>query len=69
MNTLVVSSKLLFALIVVLSICNDAHAYIDPGSGSILTQLLFAAVASLLFYFRSIIKWLVAIYNRLFNEK
>lgn len=34
-----------------------AFAYVDPGSGHLLFQLMFAFVAGILFYLRSIIDW------------
>lgn len=37
-----------------------AHAYIDPGTGSMLLQLLGAGVAAALFYVRSWRTWLTA---------
>lgn len=38
-----------------LLVCSDALAYIDPGSGSILLQLLIATVIGLFFKFRAFI--------------
>jgi hypothetical protein len=35
-----------------------AHGYIDPGTGSMVLQLLGAGVAGALFYFRSWRSWL-----------
>ena len=35
-----------------------AHAYIDPGTGSLLWQLLFAAGVGSLFYLRKAVAWL-----------
>jgi hypothetical protein len=32
----------------------DAHAYIDPGSGALLWQVLLAAIIGAVFYIRSI---------------
>ena len=34
----------------------SAHAYIDPGTGTLAIQMLLAAIAGILFYFRTIIR-------------
>jgi hypothetical protein len=36
----------------------SAHAYIDPGTGSLLWQLLFAAGVGTLFYVHKAIAWI-----------
>jgi len=35
----------------------DARAYTDPGTGTMMWQLAFAAVAGVAFYFRRITSW------------
>jgi hypothetical protein len=35
----------------------DAHAYTDPGSGTLLLQMAFAAFFGLMFYARRIVSW------------
>jgi len=34
-----------------------AHAYVDPGSGAMIWQILAAAVIGSLFYVRKVFKW------------
>jgi hypothetical protein len=34
-----------------------AHAYIDPGTGSLIWQLLFSAAVGTLFYLRKVFVW------------
>lgn len=36
----------------------DAHAYADPGSGTLLLQMAFAAFFGLMFYVRRIVAWI-----------
>jgi hypothetical protein len=36
----------------------DAHAYADPGSGTLLLQMAFAAFFGLMFYLRRIVAWI-----------
>ena len=35
----------------------EAHAYTDPGSGMLIWQMLLAAFAGAMFYFRRITGW------------
>lgn len=53
-------SRLFFVLLllVLLFAPARAHAYIDPGTGSLLWQLLFAAGIGSLFYLRKAVAWL-----------
>ena len=44
-------------LVIIILIEDTAHAYIDPGTGSMLWQLLFAAGVGSLFYLRKAIAW------------
>lgn len=37
-----------------------AHAYVDPGTGSMVVQMLAAAAAASLFFLRSVRAWIVA---------
>ena len=39
--------------VLTLAVMSDAHAYIDPGSGSLLLQMLVAGVIGAVFKFRS----------------
>jgi hypothetical protein len=54
------SSGWLFVFLLMILILTEgkaAHAYIDPGTGSMLWQLLFAAGVGSLFYLRKAIAW------------
>ncbi len=42
------------ALAFVLVMIRDAHAYVDPGTGAMILQIIGAAVAGVLFYFKAI---------------
>lgn len=54
----VLSSRLFVFLLMVLVLTEGrAHAYIDPGTGSMLWQFLFAAGVGSLFYLRKAIAW------------
>ena len=44
-------------LLLCLALASDAHAYIDPGSGTLLWQALLAALFGGMFYIRRIINW------------
>jgi hypothetical protein len=41
-----------------LLVAPDAHAYTDPGSGTLLLQMAFAAFFGLMFYARRISAWM-----------
>jgi hypothetical protein len=41
-----------------------AHAYVDPGTGAMIIQMIGAAAAGALFYFRSARDWLAARFGR-----
>lgn len=47
-----ISATLLLALAAVLATPTPAHAYVDPGAGSMLLQLLLGGVAGLFVFFR-----------------
>jgi hypothetical protein len=47
----------MFLLMTIILTEGRAHAYIDPGTGSMLWQLLFAAGVGSLFYLRKAIVW------------
>lgn len=38
--------------VILLASASPSHAYVDPGTGSMLLQLGIAAIASVMFYFR-----------------
>ena len=45
-----------FAVVAILFVVTlrDAHAYVDPGTGAMILQIIGAIVAGALFYFRQI---------------
>jgi hypothetical protein len=67
--------RLLFCLfesfVIVLIFTDDVFAYIDPGSGSILLQIVIAAVLGSLFYFRNLFKKFILFLKKKlgFNQK
>ncbi len=46
-----------------------ASAYIDPGSGSFLLQIIGAAIVGVLFYIRSFRKWLQSHFSKKIRTK
>jgi len=50
--------------IIGISLPGTAHAYIDPGSGSIVLQMILAAIAGGVFYFRSALARFVGFFRR-----
>ena len=56
-NSIVYALVLVF---IVLLVPTQAKAYVDPGSGSLLLQLIFAAAVGALYHFRNLagrLKW------------
>jgi hypothetical protein len=45
-------STVLLALTAALAVPSAAHAYVDPGAGSMLLQLLLGGIAGLFVFFR-----------------
>jgi diacylglycerol kinase len=39
-------------------VAQPAKAYVDPGSGAVLWQLLFASIVSIGFHFRKLRRWI-----------
>lgn len=60
--------RILCATILAL-IAGPAHAYIDPGSGSFLLQILLAAVVGAMFYARQGADAVKRFISRLFGKK
>lgn len=50
------------------SVPDTAHAYIDPGSGSIALQMILAAIAGGVFYFREALGRFVGFFRRRDND-
>tara|TARA_B100000315_G_scaffold169078_1_gene157610 strand:+ start:608 stop:832 length:225 start_codon:yes stop_codon:yes gene_type:complete len=46
-----------------------ASAYIDPGSGSFLLQIIGAAIVGVLFYIRSFRQWLQSLFSKKIGTK
>lgn len=42
----------------------DAHAYVDPGTGAMILQVIGAIVAGALFYFRQLRDWISSLFSR-----
>lgn len=59
----------IFALIALASFAVNAHAYIDPGSGSFLLQLLIAGFVGSMFYLRQGIEFIKRFFGRTFGKK
>jgi hypothetical protein len=61
---------LLFLLIVaVLAFPSDAHAYIDPGAGSLIYQTILAVLLGLGFFLRSTREKIVRVVKGLFTRR
>ena len=56
-----------FLLLILLFAPTRAHAYIDPGTGSLLWQLVFAAGVGGLFYLRKAVAWVGRLRGRKAN--
>lgn len=50
---------------VMIATMGEAHAYVDPGTGAMILQIIGAAVAGTLFYFRQFRDWISAWFSRL----
>jgi hypothetical protein len=48
---------LVLLLVVLLATQSRVYAYTDPGSGTLLWQMLAAGSVGLMFYFRRIVSW------------
>lgn len=46
--------QFLIGVLAVVFLCQNAYAYIDPGSGALIWQMLVAASFGCLFYFKKI---------------
>ena len=55
---------LVTALAVTLSSAGPAAAYIDPGTGSMLLQMIGAGIAGAIFYFRELRMKLLSLFSR-----
>jgi hypothetical protein len=59
------AGRFLFMFLMVLIVTErTAHAYVDPGTGSMLWQVLFAAGVGSLFYVRKVFAWVGSLRKR-----
>ena len=59
--------KLVKILIIFILFNPNAFAYLDPGSGSIIVQILVAILATITFYFRALIAFIKSILNKIIS--
>lgn len=64
LNTLKLLKLLLFFEIVTLIFSQPAHAYIDPGTGALILQVLAGIGVGFMFYYRKIVKIFTSIFKR-----
>ena len=57
--------KILFLLTLFLLVQNNALAYLDPGTGSIILQLLAAAAASIAVFYGFILEKIKSIFKKI----
>lgn len=57
-----------FALLVA-ALPSTAHAYLDPGTGSMVLQVIVAGVLGALFTFKSYVRAIVSSVGRLFGKQ
>jgi len=55
---------LLDVFIITIATTTSALAYVDPGSGSLMVQVIIAGFVGVLFYFRNVISSLAKIFHR-----
>ena len=53
------------ALCVLMATTRDAHAYVDPGTGAMILQIIAAVAAGAMFYFRELRDKIASWYSRL----
>jgi len=63
--------KAVFVIIGILVVgwSNDAHAYLDPGTGSYALQIIIAGIVSVLFSLKMYWRRIVDFFNNLFRGK
>jgi len=61
--------KIRILIITICIISSPAHAYIDPGSGSIIAQALMFIIAAFGIFYGYIKSKIKSIYNKLFKKK
>lgn len=55
-------------LVIILFLANPVFAYIDPGTGSMVAQILIAFVATCLCFFKSIVASLKEVFRKIFRK-
>jgi hypothetical protein len=53
---------------VLVATTRDANAYVDPGTGAMIIQIVGAIVAGTLFYFRQLRQWIAGFFGRLLGR-
>lgn len=56
-------------LILLCFIANPVYAYIDPSTGSMVAQVLFATVATCLVFIKSIVQKIKMIFRKIFKKE
>ncbi len=57
--------KLIFQFFIIFLFCNNAYAYLDPGTGGIILQALIAIFAGAVFYFRQTLNKIKSINSKI----
>lgn len=70
MNGLITRQRwtLLWSFFLVMQ-CTHAHAYIDPGTGSLVLQVVVGAVLGGLFFLKMFFRKIVTFFRKLFAKK
>ena len=56
-------------ILLLLTTTNQANAYVDPGTGAYLVQLIAAALGAALFYLRHPIQLLRTLWEKIFGSR
>ncbi len=64
-----ITKILIYIVLLVLLFPQPAQAYLDPGTGSYLFQMLMAGVLGTLFFIKSIIRKVKEFFSKLFSER
>lgn len=59
----------LLSIISILCITNNAHAYLDPGTGSVFLQMLIAGIVSAMFALKMFWRRIVDFFTGIFKGK
>ena len=58
------SRRLAAAVVLTVGVAGSAQAYIDPGTGSMLLQMIGAGIAGAIFYFRELRMKFLSLFTR-----